>query len=284
MTPGARILSSGMEASLPGRPLVRVARVGGLEAGSSTASPRGLVHDPLDRDVEVVRALVVAPADVQAHPLGGHVGQRAVDRRDVPLGGLHEHVVGLVAVHDVTAHREVGGVDLQLEARVDDALVLGLHRVRERVEVLVERLVVLVGLEERDDAGRRRVHEAAGPRPRRRRRRAGARGPARAARGSRSGSGRGRSAACTSRSRPPGQPVAEGRVRVEVRRRRARDVAQLEAAEPVADVRRVADLAHLAVADEVDAGVGLVAYPVDDRAADDPLVLRGVDRARRCRS
>ena len=44
----------------------------------------------------------------------------------------------------------------------DDRLVLGLHRLADRLEVLVERLVVLVGLEQRDDPGRRRVHEGAG--------------------------------------------------------------------------------------------------------------------------
>ena len=33
----------------------------------------------------MVRALVVAPADVQPHLVAGHVGERAVDRGDVPL-------------------------------------------------------------------------------------------------------------------------------------------------------------------------------------------------------
>ena len=73
-----------------------------------------------------------------AHAVGGDVAQRVVDRLDVATARLDEHLVGLVAVHDVAAHREVGRVDLQHEAGVDDALVLGLHRLGERVEVLVD--------------------------------------------------------------------------------------------------------------------------------------------------
>ena len=45
----------------------------------------------------------------------------------------------------------------------------------------------------------------------------------------------------------------------------------------MADESRVADLAHLAVADDVDARVDLVLDAILDRRADDALVLLGVD-------
>jgi hypothetical protein len=63
-----------------------------------------------------------------------------------------------------------------------------------------------------------------------------------------------------------GEAVAEARVGVEVGGRRARDVADLEAAQAMADEGRIADLAHLAVADDVDARVDLVLHAVLDRA------------------
>jgi hypothetical protein len=84
-----------------------------------------------------------------------------VDRLDVHLDAGDELGVGDVSVHDVPAHGEVRGVDLQEEAGRHDGLVLGLHRVRERLEVLVARGVVLVRLEQRDDPGRWGVHEPA---------------------------------------------------------------------------------------------------------------------------
>ena len=48
-----------------------------------------------------------------------------------------EHLVGLVAVHDVAAHRQVGRVDLQREAGRHDRLVLLAHRRPDRGQVLV---------------------------------------------------------------------------------------------------------------------------------------------------
>ena len=63
-----------------------------------------------------------------------------------------------------------------------------------------------------------------------------------------------------------GEPVAELGEVVQVFRRLARDVAGDEAAEPVPDVGAVADLAHLAVVDDVDAGLDLVAHRLVDAA------------------
>jgi hypothetical protein len=74
-------------------------------------------------------------------------------------------------------------------------------------------------------------------------------------------------------------PVAEAGERVEVGRRRARDVVELEPGQAVAHVCRVANLAHLAVADEVDPGIDLVRDSVGDRCAHDALELGVVDRA-----
>ena len=109
------------------------------------------------------------------------------------------------------------------------------------------RVVVLVGLEQRDDARGGRVHERAGdglaldP----------ARQPGQVGVDELGVLVRDRAAA--DRPQIAGAPALVGeslhvaRIGVEVRRRRPRHVAQLEPAEPVADVGGVADLAHLAV-------------------------------------
>ena len=150
---------------------------------------------------------------------------------------------------------------------VDDRLVLGLHRVRERFEVLVARLVVLVRLEERDDARRRGVHEPAGDVGALERvREDGEVAPERLGMlvGDRAAADGAEVLRRRARLR---EPVAEPGIGVEVGGGRARDVADLEAAEPVTDVGRVADLAHLAVAHEVDACVDLVADALPDCVA-----------------
>ena len=88
------------------------------------------------RQVGAVRAFVVAPADVQPHAVGRQAFDRAVERRDVALGDLvAEFVVGQVAVLVVAARAEIGAVDLQHEARLDDGAVFGLHHLGQRVDV-----------------------------------------------------------------------------------------------------------------------------------------------------
>src|SRR6185437_2839067 len=62
----------------------------------------------------------------------------------------------------VPTHREVGTVELQRESRAGDRLVLAPHGFRERAEIVLVRAVILVRLEDRDRAGRGRVHETLG--------------------------------------------------------------------------------------------------------------------------
>ena len=76
-------------------------------------------------------------------------------------GGLAEGLQIDVVVLDVLAHREIGAIDLQHEARLGDRLVFGAHRVRDGVEIGLLARIVIVAEEHRDHAGRRRAHEAA---------------------------------------------------------------------------------------------------------------------------
>ena len=47
-------------------------------------------QDLVECDVEQVRAVPVAPADMQPHPLARNAGNAGIDRRDVPLADLDE--------------------------------------------------------------------------------------------------------------------------------------------------------------------------------------------------
>ena len=63
----------------------------------------------------MVRALVVAPAEVQAHPIGRDVAQGVIERLDVGRGDLQELGIAQLVEREVPPHRQVGAVDLQHE-------------------------------------------------------------------------------------------------------------------------------------------------------------------------
>src|SRR4051794_14071683 len=59
-------------------PFVIVARVGGLDADGLRAGLERQIDDLQERQIVGVRAFVVAPADVQPHPVGGQTLGRRV--------------------------------------------------------------------------------------------------------------------------------------------------------------------------------------------------------------
>ena len=168
--------------------------------------------------------------------------------------------------HHVPAQRQVGAVELQHEAGVDDGAIFARHHVGERVEIsLVSRIVLVLEIT-RDLSGRRRRHEAL----------FAALAPA-IARFARAMS------ASTRREILPGDRARARRSVLERRgevgehrrelgelglagaeRRRARAV---EAGEAILDVDGVVDAALLAVVDHVEAAVDLLSHHLGDRAA-----------------
>jgi hypothetical protein len=195
---------------------------------------------------------------VQADLVGRDVAQRVIERLDVALGDFEELRVAQLGKRQVTTHRQVGAVDLQHEPRAVDGVVLLLHDVDEPGQVRLAARVVLVAHEVGDDARRGRRHERLG--------------------GLHVLQGRlqvgdvllhgapvlpldGTVAGRPQDGRAPLGP--RGRLR-EVRpvgpRRHRRLPA--EAGQPVAHVGGVTDLALLAVADDVHAGLDLLADDV----------------------
>ena len=117
------------------------------------------VDDVLDFDVGVVRRHGRAPAHMHAHALGRQIAYRVVERRDIDGDDLA--VVGewQVEIDHVPQHREVGDIELEDEAGLDDRLVFAPHHVGKRVDVVLVGLVVAVLEIARDLARGGRGHE-----------------------------------------------------------------------------------------------------------------------------
>ena len=139
----------------PHRVLVSVARVRRLERQRRHVGLHDDVDDVGQRHVAVMRTLVVAPAQVQSRTIARHALERMVQRGNVHLDALPELRDVEVPVHHVPAHRQVGAVDLQDQARVGHGPVLVAHGVSDGEQVLLEVAVVVVVEEQADDAGRR---------------------------------------------------------------------------------------------------------------------------------
>ena len=71
ITPGISAFPSGIFHLLPHFPLVRVARIGGFEIDEARVCLQHRLDDVLELDVVVMRAGIVAPAQMQPHFFGG---------------------------------------------------------------------------------------------------------------------------------------------------------------------------------------------------------------------
>jgi len=83
----------------------------------------------------MVRAFVVAPAQVHAHHLGRDAGERVVERRDVHAGALAKLRQVKIRILDVPPHGEIGTIDLQHDPGLRDRLVFVPHRICDRKQI-----------------------------------------------------------------------------------------------------------------------------------------------------
>src|SRR3989475_1949474 len=150
--------------------LVRVTGIRQLERERPDPRPIDERQDRLQGDVGGVRAVVVAPADVQPDAVRGDLRRGAIDGLDVRLDDLQKALEGLVLEEPRALHREIRAVELEQEAARVDQLVLLLHLPREGEHVPLVRIVVAVEQGRRDDArgggGHEALDERLGPRRR----------------------------------------------------------------------------------------------------------------------
>ena len=195
----------------------------------------------------------------------------------MPLGARQELRRRCVAVHRVPAHRR-GPARRSAPASPARRCASYSARIASATASRYSScgLVEVVRLEQRDHAGRRRVQEGLGRRAR------GRTPPAMLRRSACSGSSVLTRISPTQRGRryfavapALGELLQHARKLHQVLARLARRVAG-EPGEAVLDVGGVADLAHLAVAHDVDAGLDLPAHDFRDRVGDRPRCRRGV--------
>ena len=213
-----------------------------------------------------VRPLVIAPAHVHAHLLRRHIGERAVQGLDVELRALEEFGLGEILKRGVPRHGKIGTVDLQDEAGRDDRLVFLAHRRGDRLDIGLVRGIIAVGQEGRDHAGRSGVEESFDRTGGRDRAphiveialKAGA-----VAQGDRADAGHALEAPRAGQQRHLAPQLGKRRD-IEMRLRRLGRALLGKAAQPVLHIGGIADLAGLAVADDVDAEVDLPLHDVGD--------------------
>ena len=107
----------------------------------------------------MVRPFVVAPANVQPDAVRRDARERVVERVHVQFGERLVLGIGVVLEHHVAPEAQVGRVELQHETRVDDGAVFRRHGIGNRFEVGLVVGVEPVRLEQRDHSRGCRVHE-----------------------------------------------------------------------------------------------------------------------------
>ena len=100
-----------------------------------------------------VRAVPVPPAAMQPHPVRRYAVERRVQGGDMQFHRLQEHSKRLVLEHHRPLHSEIGRIDLEDKAAIDnDPVFLG-HFRRQGEDVLLVSVVMGVMQARRDNAG-----------------------------------------------------------------------------------------------------------------------------------
>ena len=159
MTPGRNSIPSGSGCAAERLQLVLMPRAGERQRQRADPRPVDDRQERLERHVVRVRPVVVAPAEMQADPVGRNGRDGLVDRVDVQGDRAEEAVERLVLEEARALHREVGAVELKHEAARDDQLVLLAHLAGQRPDVALVRAVEGVEHDGGDHAGRRGRHE-----------------------------------------------------------------------------------------------------------------------------
>ena len=136
-----------------------VARIGAFQQHGLRLGAPDDIGNLAQRHVAVVRAGVVAPAQVHAQLLGGDVLERMVERGDVHADALAELFGRKVGELHMAAHGKIGAVDLQGDTGRRDGLVFVAQALGEGEDIFLVAGVELVGEEQRGHAGAGGGHE-----------------------------------------------------------------------------------------------------------------------------
>ncbi len=99
----------------------------------------------------MMRAFVIAPAQVQAQLLGTRIAQRMIEGFDVQQCAFAELLQIQIRILDVPSHRQIRTIDLQYEARREQSRVFAAHRLGDGIEVLLLARVEVISKEQGHD-------------------------------------------------------------------------------------------------------------------------------------
>src|SRR5262249_49741023 len=93
--------------------LVLMTWIGELDRQGADVRAMELGQELRQGDVADVRAIVIAPADMQTDTVAWNAGKTLIDRRDMPLELLQERPLIEMRKEAGALHRQVGCIDLQ---------------------------------------------------------------------------------------------------------------------------------------------------------------------------
>src|SRR5271165_5351685 len=109
-----------------------------------------------------MRSFPIAPANMEPDTVAWNTRKRLVQRLDMAFRLFRELGVRQILIQQHPLHGEIGPVDLQYIAGIDDGLVFLGYLARDRSEIGFIRVVIGIQHRTRDDAGRGCVHEPLG--------------------------------------------------------------------------------------------------------------------------
>ena len=259
-----------------GLKIMLVARVAGLEQQPGGLGLHQGGQDCCHFDIAVVWAFIIAPADVHPDPVCCDIAQCMIEHRDMLAD--KQQIIGIAAilVHHMAAQTEVGAIELQDQARADNCLIFGPHRLSQSLKIVVLRGVVLIGLKQRDDPWRGRIHETT---VRLVRRQCGLQ-MRQVFRQRRQCFGRdwpdAFGAAIGRRATAFALPAHERGKCLKIGWRRALTI-PIEAGDPVLDIGCIADLRHLTIRDQINPRFDLARHCIAHRSANHRIELGGIN-------
>src|SRR5215470_8125641 len=138
-----------------------MAGIGRFDSDSRDVGFKYDIDDIAQRDVAVVRPLVVAPANMNAHLFGWNRLQRIIEIFDMAFYDFTKLLDAKAGIVRVGARRQVRAVELQDETGVDDGLVLSAHGVGDCLHIGFFVGIIFVSEKADKTAGRKRRHENA---------------------------------------------------------------------------------------------------------------------------
>src|SRR5277367_721879 len=107
----------------------------------------------------MMRAFIIAPAQMKAYPIRRNVCYRTIDGCDMELHDFLEFRGGGLGKPSMAANGQIGAIKLQDETCPVNSLVFFLHHVRENLKIFLVGRVEFVFEKQRDNSGRRCRHE-----------------------------------------------------------------------------------------------------------------------------